>query len=45
MGCHRQLLLAFIQTLLAERYATHIVRLQDGRLISDSNPFPGEEGA
>ncbi|MCC8120397.1 MAG: ABC transporter ATP-binding protein [Oscillospiraceae bacterium] len=30
---------------LAERYATRIVRLQDGRLISDSNPFPGEEGA
>lgn len=29
---------------LAQQYATRIVRLQDGRLISDSNPFSGEEG-
>ncbi len=27
---------------LAQQYATRIVRLQDGRLISDSDPFPGE---
>lgn len=30
---------------LAQQYATRIVRLQDGRLISDSDPFHGEEGA
>ncbi len=27
---------------LAQQYATRIVRLQDGRLISDSDPFHGE---
>lgn len=28
---------------LAEQYATRIVNLQDGRIISDSNPFDGGE--
>ena len=29
---------------LAEEYSTRIVRLQDGLVISDSNPYYGEEG-
>ena len=30
---------------LAEEYSTRIVRLQDGLVISDSNPYEGEESA
>ena len=30
---------------LAERYATRIVRLLDGRIISDSNPYSEAEEA
>ncbi len=29
---------------LAEEYSTRIVRLQDGLVISDSNPYSGEDG-
>ncbi len=29
---------------LAEEYSTRIVRLQDGLVISDTNPYSGEEG-
>ena len=29
---------------LAEEYSTRIVRVQDGLVISDSNPYEGEEG-
>lgn len=28
---------------LAERYSTRIVRLQDGQVVADSNPYAGEE--
>lgn len=28
---------------LAEKYATRIIRLQDGRIISDSNPYDGSD--
>ena len=30
---------------LAEKYSTRIVRLLDGKIVSDSNPFDGEEAA
>jgi putative ABC transport system permease protein len=30
---------------LAERYSTRIVRLLDGRVISDSDPYPGDDAS
>ncbi len=29
---------------LAQRYATRIIRLKDGKVVSDTNPFSGETG-